>query len=208
MAVRVIVVLEAIDIECDVSDESAVKRMIAQFDARYGRIDVVVNNAGILESADGIRPAVEQISLDTWSHVLAVNLTGAFLVCREAIPVMKRARWGRIVNIASRAGRTNAGPGAYSASKGGLIALSRVLAGELGPFGITVNCVAPSRVATALTASMSSPEIIAAKLAETPVGRLGLRSDVAAAVAYLASDEANFITGQDLHVDGGRSLGF
>lgn len=198
--------LDAIDIECDVSDESAVKHMIACFDERYGRIDVVVNNAGILESADGRPLAVEQMSLATWSRVLAVNLTGVFLVCREAIPVMKRASWGRIVNIASRAARMNAGPGAYSASKGGLVALSRVLAGELGPFGITVNCVAPSRVATALTASMSSPEIIARKLAETPMGRLALTSDVAAAVAYLASDDASFITGAIIDVSGGSFM--
>jgi NAD(P)-dependent dehydrogenase (short-subunit alcohol dehydrogenase family) len=193
-------------VECDVRDEAQVRRMIEHFDRLFGRIDVVVNSAGILETGDGSTVTVEQMSLDTWSRVIAVNLTGPFLVCREAIPVLKRGAWGRIVNVASRAGRTYAGPGAYSASKGGLIALSRVLAGELGPFGITVNCVAPSRVPTELTAGASSPAVIARKLAETPLGRLATTDDVAGAVAYLASDDASFVTGAIIDVTGGSFM--
>ena len=191
---------------CDVTDEAAVARMMADVDRRYGRLDVLVNSAGILETSGATRPTLETLSLETWSRVLSVNLTGPFLVCRAAAPLMKRAGYGRIVNIASRAARTRAGPPAYSASKGGLVALSRVIAGELGPFGITVNCVAPSRVATDLTADVSTPEIIAAKLAETPVGRIGEVEDVAAAVCYLASDEAAFVTGAIIDVSGGSFM--
>jgi 3-oxoacyl-[acyl-carrier protein] reductase len=191
---------------CDVRDESQVRAMVAHFDARFGGIDVVVNSAGVLETGDGTPVRVETMSLATWNSVLAVNLTGVFLVCREVVPVLKRGGWGRIVNIASRAGRTRAGPAAYSASKGGLIALSRVLAGEVGPFGITVNCVAPSRVATDLTAGASAPQVIAAKLAETPLGRIATTDDVAGAVAYLASEDAAFVTGAILDVTGGSYM--
>lgn len=191
---------------CDVRDEGQVRAMVAHCHARFGRIDVVVNSAGILETGTGAKVTVETMSLGTWNDVLGVNLTGAFLVCREVLPIMKRGGWGRIVNIASRAGRMRAGPAAYSASKGGLIAFSRVLAGEAAPFGITVNCVAPSRVATELTAGVSGSEVMAGKLAETPLGRIATTEDVSGAVAYLVSDDASFVTGAIMDVTGGSYM--
>jgi 3-oxoacyl-[acyl-carrier protein] reductase len=180
--------------------------LIAEVERRHGRLDIVVNCAGIMDLVDGVAVETERLPLDLWERVIAVNLTGPFLVCRAAAPVMKRAGWGRIVNIASRAARMRAGTPAYSASKGGLVALSRVLAGELGPHGITVNCVAPSRVSTPLTATISSPALIARKIEETPMRRLAEAADVAGAVAYLVSDEASFVTGSIVDVNGGSFM--
>jgi 3-oxoacyl-[acyl-carrier protein] reductase len=133
-------------------------------------------------------------------------LTGPFLVSCAALPLLKQSPHGRIVNIASRASRMRAGPAAYTASKTGLVGLSRVLAGDFAPFGITVNCVCPSRVPTALTAQMHRPEDVSAKLAETPLGRIATADDVAAAVSYLASDEASFVTGAVIDVNGGSFM--
>jgi 3-oxoacyl-[acyl-carrier protein] reductase len=183
-----------------------VLRTIAAVDVEFGRLDIVVNNAGIIDLVDGKPAPVEHLPLDVWWRTLAVNLTGPFLVCRASIPLLKRSASGRIVNIASRAARMLAGTPAYSASKSGLVALSRVLAGELGPHGITVNCVAPSRVSTPLTATISSPETIARKLAETPLRRLAEPADIAGAVAYLVSDDARFVTGAILDVNGGSFM--
>lgn len=193
-------------IAADVSDESSVAGMIGDIEARFGRLDIVINNAGISPRLDGKRPTVEVTPLEHWSRTLAVNLTGAFLVCRAALPIMKKGGWGRIVNITSQAGRMNTGFGSahYSASKAGLIAFSRVLAGEVGSRGITVNCVSPSRISTAMAATISGAEDIdKAYIARTPVGRIGGVEDVVPAVAFLVSDEASFITGTIIDVTGG-----
>jgi NAD(P)-dependent dehydrogenase (short-subunit alcohol dehydrogenase family) len=193
----------------DVADEASVAACFAAVEERHGRLDVLVNNAGVIGLVDGKRPLVEDMPLALWQRTLDVNLTGAFLACRGAVPLMKRGGWGRIVNISSRAGRTRTGVGHanYAATKAGLIGFSRVLAGEVGRHGITVNCVAPSRIPTAMTLTLvDSASAFERNIAETAVGRLGTPLDVADAVAYLASDAASFLTGIVIDVNGGSFM--
>ena len=175
-------------------------------DERYGRLDVLVNSAGILGLVDNKPPKVEETPLSVWQRVLSVNLTGTFLVCREAIPLMRRSGGGRIVNVASRAARVRSGDPAYAASKGGLVTFLRYLAGDVAAAGITVNCIAPSRVETPMTQAIGSRDVVAAKIAETPLGRLGTIEDMAGAVAFLVSKDASFITGAIIDVNGGSFM--
>jgi len=137
----------------DVTDEAAVAAAYADIDQRFGRLDILVNNAGIM----GLRTPVAEMPLATWEQVLNVNLTGTFLMCRGAVPLMRRGGFGRIVNISSRAarGRSAVGSPGYAASKTALLGFSRVLAGEVGRDGITVNCVAPSTVVTPMTVEIA-----------------------------------------------------
>jgi 3-oxoacyl-[acyl-carrier protein] reductase len=193
----------------DVADEQSVRSAFELVAQRHGRLDALVNSAGIIGLANGRRPLVEDMSLELWQRTLDVNLTGTFLACRAAIPLMKRNRWGRIVNLSSRAGRTRTGLGHsnYAATKAGLIGFSRVLAGEVGRDGITVNCIAPSRIATAMTLSMAdSAAAFERNIAETAVGRLGVPSDVAGAAAFLCSEGAGFLTGIVIDVNGGSYM--
>ena len=194
----------------DVASEASVAEAFQRIDAEHGRLDMLVNSAGILGLDDGgKRPLVEAMSLDLWRRTLDVNLTGTFLACRGAVPLMKRNKWGRIVNVASRAARMRTGIGNsnYAASKAGLIGFSRVLAGEVGRDGITVNCIAPSRVATAMTLALAgSKEFFERNIAETAVGRLAQPSDVAETVAFLCSDAASFLTGIIIDVTGGSYM--
>jgi 3-oxoacyl-[acyl-carrier protein] reductase len=142
--------------------------------------------------------------LSEWQTVLRVNLTGPFLMCRECLPLMQRRGWGRIVNMSSIAGRTGSRfpSSVYSASKAGLIGFSRVLAGQVGNAGITVNCVAPGRIVTPHS-TLGGPELEAEYAARVPIGRLGDPDDVAGSVEFLTSDEAAFITGAVVDVNGG-----
>jgi len=184
----------------DVADSAQVRDALARVEARHGRLDVLVNNAGIIRDN-----WVDRLSDDDWNSVLAVNLTGAFHCCRAAAPGMRTRGYGRIVNIASRAWLGNPGQANYAASKAGLVGLTRALALELARFGVTVNAVAPGLIDTPMVRGLH-PDVRERLLAAQPSGRMGTPDDVAAAVAFLASPEAGFISGQVLHVCGGKSL--
>jgi NAD(P)-dependent dehydrogenase (short-subunit alcohol dehydrogenase family) len=165
------------------------------------KIDILVNNAGIIK--DNL---IWKMSEEEFDHVIKVNLKGSWLLCKEVVPVMREQKNGRIINIASRAWLGNPGQSNYSASKGGLISLTRVLALELAPKNITVNAVAPGLIKTPMTESLTE-EVYQKLLDKQPSKQAGEPEDVADAVAFLASDEAGFINGQVIHVDGGRSIG-
>lgn len=183
----------------DVTRREQIDCVVRQVSNRWGAIDILVNNAGIYQ----VLP-VEEITEEQWDRVLAVNLKGAFLFCQAVIPHMKGQGAGRIVSMASSAGKTGGTlAGAhYSVSKAGIICLTKQLARELGPHGITVNAVAPGRIDTPMIRIASEEENEAFRL-RTPLGRLGTPEDVANAVVFLASEEAGFITGEILDVNGG-----
>lgn len=198
-----------IGLPVDVTDEASVAALFAAIDARLGRLDVVVNNAGVLGLDGGKRPLVESMSLALWRQTLDVNLTGTFLVSRGAIPLMRRHGWGRFVHICSRAARMKTGLGNsnYAASKAGLIGFSRVLAGEVGRDGITSNCIAPSRIVTQMTLSLAgSEEFFERNRAETAVGRLAEPRDVASCVSFFCREDAGFVTGVVLDCNGGSFM--
>ncbi len=190
----------------DVGDEGAVQRVYADVEERFGRLDILVNNAGIA----GERAPLEAATLAGWEKTIRTNLTSSFLMSRSAIALMRRGGWGRIVNLASLVARGQPGTGrcGYTASKAGIIGLSRVLADEVGRDGITVNCVAPSRIRTPLTIATSggNPEYWERGAAGSVLGRLGEPEDIANAVAWLCSEKASFITGAVLDVNGGTVM--
>jgi 3-oxoacyl-[acyl-carrier protein] reductase len=188
----------------DISREADCKRIAEEVAAWGGGIDVLVNCAGITIKNGKERFSTLETSLADWQRTFDVNLTGTFLMCRECVPFMKDKGWGRVVNISSQAGRSNSrfSGSAYAASKAGMIGFSRILAGEVGQFGVTVNCVAPGRIRSEMNA-ISGEEGNQWYLTQIPVGRIGEANDVAAAVAYLASDAASFVTGSVIDVNGG-----
>ena len=192
---------DAFAVQADVSDAEQVRALVAAVSERWGGVDVLVNNAGI--TRDGLMMRMSEQDFDA---VLATNLKGAF-ACMQAVmrPMMKQ-RWGRIVNLSSVVGlRGNLGQANYAASKAGLIGMSKSAAKELASRGITVNCVAPGFIETDMTAVL--PESVrTALLGQIPLARLGTAEEVAAAVAFLASPEAAYITGQVLCVDGGMAM--
>jgi 3-oxoacyl-[acyl-carrier protein] reductase len=192
----------AVAIRCDVSDPDAVRAAVAQAEKVLGgAVTVLVNNAGVSSIA-----LSRDLSDAEWRRVVDTNLSGAFYLCRETQGAMIAAKNGRIVNIGSMWGKTGAScEVAYSASKAGLRGLTMALAKELGPSGITVNCVEPGLIDTEMNAALDA-DTRASLVAETPLCRIGTLSDVAAAVLFFASDAASFITGQILGVDGGFAV--
>lgn len=189
----------------NVNDPEAVADMVARIGETYGRIDICVNNAGIIHDAQPI----EDTPVESWDAVVDVNVRSQFLVARSVVPWMKRHSYGRIVNLASRRWLGGAGLSSYAASKGAVISLTRSLALELGPFGITANAVSPSMVVTPLFMAMPPEERdeVLARVARQPIPRPGQTSDIANAVAFFAADESEYVTGQHLYVAGGQELG-
>lgn len=188
----------ALPVQADVSDPAQVAAMFAAVENQLGAVSVLVNNAGIAQ-----QKLFTDLSDADWRRMMGVHLDGAFYCCRAALPAMIRARYGRILNIASMWGQVGGSCEVhYSAAKAGLIGLTKALAKEEGPSGITVNCIAPGVVDTDMMASFSA-EDRAALADETPVCRLGNADEVAAAAVFLCSPAAGFITGQVLGVNGG-----
>ncbi len=186
---------------CDLSDPEACQALPGRAEAALGGLDVLVNNAGLTRDNLAVR-----IKDQDWNLVLEVNLTAAFRLIRAGLRGMMKRRWGRIVGITSVVGVTgNPGQANYAASKAGMIGMSKSLAQEVASRGITVNCVAPGFIETAMTEGLGDPQR-EKLLGAIPVGRLGKSGDVAACVAFLASDEAAYVTGQTLHVNGGMAM--
>jgi len=192
-----------VSVTADISNERSVAEAFQAVD-ELGRLDILVNCAGIALSAGRPRSAKLTV-LEDWNRVVAVNLTGTFLVCRAAIPHLRRNGWGRIVTIGSQTARvaTASASAHYAASKAGVIAFTRVLALELAPLGITVNCVAPGLTRTRMTDGSWDLEAFGKSV---PLGRVGQALDIAEAVAFITSDAAEYVTGSTLDVNGGSFM--
>ena len=185
----------------DLADPAAPDRLVREAEAAMGRIDILVNNAGITRDALALR-----LKDEDWQAVIEVDLTAVFRLTRAVLRGMVRRRHGRIICITSVAGGTgNAGQANYAAAKAGMIGMAKSLAAETATRGITVNCIAPGLITTAMTAQLSDDQR-ARIVATIPMGRFGAAEDVAAAAVYLASAEAGYVTGQTLHVNGGMAM--
>ncbi|MBE2274714.1 MAG: 3-oxoacyl-[acyl-carrier-protein] reductase [Rhodobacteraceae bacterium] len=186
---------------CDLAVAEEVEGLVKRATQAMGGVEILVNNAGI--TRDGL--AMRMSDAD-WQAVIEVNLTATFRLCRAAIRGMMKARWGRIVNISSVVGTTgNAGQANYAAAKAGLVGLSKSLAAEVASRGITVNCVAPGFIETAMTDKLSEAQRTGI-LGAVPAGRMGTPEEIAAAVLYLSAPEAGYVTGATLHVNGGMAM--
>jgi 3-oxoacyl-[acyl-carrier protein] reductase len=193
--------VDHVAITCDLSDPEAVEKLVPAAVDSLGKIDILVNNAGITRDNLAMRMKDEE-----WDAVIRVNLEAAFRLMRAATKPMMKARFGRIITITSVVGATgNPGQINYAAAKGGLVAMSKSLGQELATRNVTVNCVAPGFIRTAMTDVLPDTQKDALN-ARIPMGRMGEGEDIGAAVAYLASKEAGYITGQTIHVNGGMAM--
>ena len=186
---------------CDLSDAEAVEALPKRATEAMGGLDILVNNAGLTRDNLFMRMSDEE-----WEQVLNVNLTSTFRLCRGVLRGMMKARWGRIINISSIVGATgNPGQGNYAASKAGMVGMSKSLAYEVASRGVTVNCVAPGFIQTAMTDKLTDDQK-SAIMGQIPMSRMGTPEEIAAAVLYLASPEAGYVTGATLHINGGMAM--
>jgi 3-oxoacyl-[acyl-carrier protein] reductase len=188
-------------VTADLSDRASVEALVPAAETAMGSLDILVNNAGL--TRDGLFLRMKD---DDWDKVIAVNLTAGFILSRAALRGMMKRRHGRIIGITSIVGVTgNPGQGNYAASKAGMIGMAKSLAAEVASRNITVNCIAPGFIETAMTSELNDKQKEAI-LGNVPMGRLGAASEIAAAVIYLASQESAYVTGQTLHVNGGMAM--
>lgn len=191
----------AVALPCRLEDPAAIEALIKAAEAAMGSVDILVHNAGV--TRDGL---VARMRDEDWQEVIDIDLTAAFRLARAVLRGMMRRRWGRIITITSVVGATgNAGQANYAAAKAGTVGWSKALAAEVASRGITVNCIAPGFIATAMTEALSAEqrERVAGAI---PMGRVGTPDEVAAGAVFLASEEARYITGQTLHVNGGLAM--
>jgi 3-oxoacyl-[acyl-carrier protein] reductase len=191
---------KAFAVKGDIRDEKQVANLVKETVNQFGKVDILVNNAGVVKDR-----TIRNMTLDDWNLVIGVNLTGAFLCTREVVKYMIEAKYGKIVNIGSRAMYGSIGQANYAASKGGIASMTSALALELARYQINVNCVAPGAINTDMVANCSEETRERLRQAQ-PAGTLGEVADIARVVAFLASDDAGYITGQTILVDGGKQI--